>query len=92
MPQVRFSGRIEGRVQGVGFRAFTQKTAHQYQLGGWVKNESDGSVVFETQGEQKNVEAFLELIKKGPVFSKVSNHQFTEEKISDLASDFRILR
>lgn len=89
---MRFSGRIEGRVQGVGFRAFTQKTALQYQLSGWVKNEPDGSVAFEAQGQQENIEAFMELLKKGPVFSKVADVQINSEDLFENESDFRILR
>lgn len=92
MSLMRFSGRIVGRVQGVGFRFFTQKTALQFQLSGWVKNEPDGSVTFEAQGDKGHLEPFLDLLKKGPAFSKVTDYNFNEEALLDQESDFRILR
>ncbi|WP_080874422.1 acylphosphatase [Oceanobacillus timonensis] len=67
------SARVQGRVQGVGFRYFTQHTAMSYDIVGWVKNEDDGAVAFEAYGEDDQVDRFLEEIKKGPSrFAKVS--------------------
>lgn len=54
--QVRF----EGRVQGVFFRATTQKAAQRFAVTGWVRNEPDGSVLAEVQGEPAEIERFLE--------------------------------
>ena len=36
---------VAGRVQGVGFRFFTQQTALNLRITGWVKNQTDGSVI-----------------------------------------------
>ena len=92
MPLERCSAKITGRVQGVGFRAFTQKTALQYQLSGWVKNEHDGSVTLEAQGPSESLSAFKVAIEKGPVFSKVKQAHFECEVCLDDELDFRILR
>jgi len=46
----RLSARITGRVQGVGFRNFTQMRARQLGVAGWVRNEQDGSVRLEAEG------------------------------------------
>lgn len=48
-----------GRVQGVGFRATARSIAAQHPVSGWVRNESDGSVVLEVQGEGQSLERFL---------------------------------
>jgi len=48
--QERLSARITGRVQGVGFRNFTQMRARQLGVSGWVRNEQDGSVRLEAEG------------------------------------------
>lgn len=48
-----------GRVQGVGFRATVQTLAHDHRVTGWVRNEPDGSVLLEAQGEIPEVESLL---------------------------------
>ena len=63
---------VEGRVQGVGFRAFTEAQANQKGLNGWVKNRQDGAVEVEAEGPRALIEAFLENLKKGPIFSHVT--------------------
>jgi acylphosphatase len=57
---------VEGRVQGVGFRAFTQRTAINYGLSGWVRNRWDGSVELMAEGQNTDLEKFLITIKRGP--------------------------
>ncbi|WP_152654570.1 acylphosphatase [Oceanobacillus sp. CFH 90083] len=67
------SAKIQGRVQGVGFRYFTQHAAMSHDVVGWVKNEDDGAVSLEAYGEDENIDRFLEDVKKGPSrFAKVS--------------------
>ncbi|MCJ7700169.1 MAG: acylphosphatase [Anaerolineales bacterium] len=57
---------IEGRVQGVGFRAFTQRLAVSLRLTGWVRNRWDGSVETMAEGQSPEVEKFLKGIRRGP--------------------------
>ena len=54
-----------GRVQGVGFRYRAEKSASIYDIYGWIRNNSDGSVEMEVQGEEENIDKMIELIKKG---------------------------
>jgi len=63
--------RIFGRVQGVGFRAWTERQAEKLNLSGWVRNRSDGSVEVMAEGENQEVDFFLTLCQKGPLFAKV---------------------
>ena len=63
--------RVFGRVQGVGFRAWTQRQADGLSLSGWVRNRSDGSVEIMAEGSDENINFFLSLCKKGPLFAKV---------------------
>ncbi len=51
--------RIRGRVQGVGFRYWTRDEAWELGLSGWVRNEPDGSVRLQLQGEPPDIEEFL---------------------------------
>jgi acylphosphatase len=58
--------RIEGRVQGVGFRAFVEARALELGVDGWVRNRRDGSVEAVLQGAGETVEEMLALCRQGP--------------------------
>lgn len=51
--------RYTGRVQGVGFRATTRSIAAGHAVTGWVRNEPDGSVRVQIQGEARDIDACL---------------------------------
>ena len=51
--------RYEGEVQGVGFRWTSKRLANELGLTGWVRNEPDGSVSMELQGDEEQVAAFF---------------------------------
>tara|TARA_B100000686_G_C16531267_1_gene832442 strand:- start:101 stop:382 length:282 start_codon:yes stop_codon:yes gene_type:complete len=63
--------KITGRVQGVGFRAWSKKMAKTYNLKGWVKNCPDESVELEISGEETKQQKFIKDCERGPIFSKV---------------------
>ena len=54
-----------GRVQGVGFRWRALYAAQGLGLSGWVKNETDGSVTLEVQGEALAISEFLREVRGG---------------------------
>ncbi|WP_164668819.1 acylphosphatase [Virgibacillus doumboii] len=56
---------VIGRVQGVGFRYSTMQKANEYNLSGWVKNKTDGTVELEAEGDEQAVNAFINELKKG---------------------------
>lgn len=64
--------RIEGIVQGVGFRDFLMMTAVRHSLDGWVRNRSDGSVEALVSGPTKAVEVFVGAASQGPRGARVS--------------------
>ncbi len=64
--------RIEGRVQGVYYRAWTHDTAQSLGLDGWVRNADDGSVQAVFSGPPAQVEAMLARCKDGPPDAKVT--------------------
>ena len=57
---------IRGRVQGVGFRAWTELTALERRLEGWVRNRSDGSVEALFVGPDTAVAAMVATCRHGP--------------------------
>ena len=70
---------ITGRVQGVWFRANTQKKAKTLDLKGWVKNLPDGRVEAVFEGEKEQIDLVIEWCKKGPSFARVDDVQIQWE-------------
>ena len=62
---------VAGRVQGVGFRAWSERQARKLNLSGWVRNLSDGRVEIMVEGEEKDELSFWQACQKGPLFAKV---------------------
>jgi acylphosphatase len=64
--------RIEGEVQGVGFREFAVREASNRGLKGWVRNRADGTVEILACGLRSDVEAFITACIAGPRGSRVT--------------------
>ncbi|ANB58398.1 acylphosphatase [Anoxybacillus sp. B7M1] len=64
---------VHGRVQGVGFRYYAQHEALKWDLTGWVKNNEDGTVELEAQGHEERIHLFIDKIRQGSPFSKVTH-------------------
>ena len=62
---------VHGRVQDVGFRYFTVETAGRCNITGFVKNQWDGSVFIEAEGEENMLDVFVEICKQGPSMAHV---------------------
>jgi acylphosphatase len=63
--------RVEGLVQGVGFRWSAAAEAQMLGVAGWVRNEADGSVTAWAQGEAGQLDAFLRWMGHGPPGARV---------------------
>lgn len=64
---------ISGRVQNVGFRHHTRKTAQKLGITGFVKNQSDGSVYAEAAGDEENLDQFILWCHSGPTWARVDD-------------------
>jgi acylphosphatase len=75
--------RITGRVQGVGYRAWTVDEARQRELSGWVRNLADGDVEAVFSGPATVVDDMVEACRRGPSLARV-NHVMIEvaERVS----------
>ena len=65
--------RISGKVQGVFFRASARAEANRLELHGFVRNEEDGSVHAEAEGDRQNLDEFLSWCRKGPPHAQVDH-------------------
>jgi acylphosphatase len=64
---------ISGRVQGIGFRYFTQAAAARENVHGWVRNLPDGCVEALAEGEAGAIERFEHALRHGPPGARVED-------------------
>lgn len=67
----RLEARVHGRVQGVNFRATTIDRAGSLGLGGWVRNNHDGTVGVVAEGPRAQLEDLLSFLNGGPPAARV---------------------
>ncbi len=79
---------ISGRVQGVFFRAETQRAANGFNLTGWVRNITDGRVEAVFEGEEGNIEKMLDWCHIGPPAARVEEVITEEEPYTGEFRDF----
>jgi acylphosphatase len=73
--------RVTGKVQNVGFRFYTSKTANEFNISGFVTNKTDGSVYIEAEGEADAMEAFLHWCSRGPQWARVEGFEVQEQPV-----------
>jgi acylphosphatase len=66
---------VRGRVQGVGFRAWTQHQAELHGLGGWVRNLHDGRVEAVLSGASDLIDVTVKALRQGPRGAEVEDVQ-----------------
>ncbi len=90
MEKARLHVVIEGRVQGVFFRASTREEACSLGLSGWVKNCMDGRVEAVFEGESDNIEQILKWCQNGPPGAMVRNVEVNWEEATGEFDSFSI--
>lgn len=90
MTMIRKELRVTGRVQGVGFRYQTMELARVIGLTGWVRNNLDGSVTLQVQGQSEKVVQFTEKLGQAIRFARID---YVSEKDIEpqTESSFRVL-
>ncbi len=76
---------IRGRVQGVGYRAWTEYEARERGIAGWVRNRRDGSVEALFAGTQDDVHAMIEACRKGPLGARIETIDQRAAEAGELA-------
>ena len=69
---------VEGDVQGVGFRMWTQATARALGVAGWVRNRDDGRVEIHAEGSPNAVDALEAACRQGPGAARVDRVTSTD--------------
>ena len=88
---------IRGRVQGIGYRAWTEVTALERGVEGWVRNRHDGSVEALLGGPEDEVAAMIAQCRRGPPGARVDaidQREATSDEIALRRGDeiFSVLR
>ncbi|PCJ65244.1 MAG: acylphosphatase [Bacteroidetes bacterium] len=78
--------RISGKVQGVYFRASAKQIAMNLGIRGFVRNESDGSVIMEIEGDNNAVDDMVKWCKKGSALARVSSVEVSKEASRNFVS------
>ena len=82
---------VSGRVQGVGYRNYVHMAANVLGIKGWVRNELDGTVTVEMEGQQAVVDEMIENCYHGSTLSRVDKIDIRQGEVKKL-KDFKIIR
>ena len=80
--------RIEGRVQGVGYRAWAVREARGLGLSGWVRNRFDGSVEALISGAEEAADRFVSAAHQGPGAAAVASVTVSPADDEDVPASF----
>jgi acylphosphatase len=86
----RLTANIQGRVQGVSYRYYTQRTAQRLGLKGWVRNEHDGSVAVVAEGAETALKQLLEFLRNGSPAAQVHSVKFDWQDANNEFDRFEI--
>jgi acylphosphatase len=81
---------VRGRVQGVGFRWFVEREAHNLGIAGWVRNNPDSSVEILAMGTRDQIAGLRSRLREGPRSARVDDvEEFDAKPVPNLTA-FRI--
>lgn len=83
--------RVQGKVQGVFFRASARHRAQLLDICGFARNEKDGSVYIEVEGAEKNLSEFIGWCHEGPENAAVTAVKVEEGPLNRF-SEFEVKR
>ncbi|HHM21683.1 MAG TPA: acylphosphatase [Bacteroidetes bacterium] len=86
-----FNIKITGKVQGVWFRGSMQREARRLGLRGFVRNEKDGSVYAQAEGQPDALEKLVAWCQKGPPLANVEKVEVEEDRVEGFSA-FDIIR
>lgn len=83
--------KITGKVQGVSFRATTKAVADQMGIRGMIRNEKDGTLYMEAEGDDTLLEVFVEWCNEGPDRAKIEHVEVTSGALKNY-QNFEIIK
>lgn len=83
MTQKHYNIKVSGKVQNVGFRYATMKAALENNIRGFVRNQRDGSVYIEAEGDENDMDLFINWCHQGPTWARVDHVNLSESNIEN---------
>lgn len=83
--------KVSGKVQGVFFRLTTKAVADQLGVKGIARNQSDGTVYIEAEGDDFALDSFLDWCREGPEKAKVENVSYDVAEVKNYRN-FEVIR
>jgi acylphosphatase len=77
---------VRGKVQGVGYRFTCMEVAYRLKICGYIRNQRDGSVFIEAEGEQENLDQFAKWCTKGPIWARVVTCEVADGEVQGYQS------
>lgn len=90
MARSRFSAKIHGFVQGVGFRFFVREVANELGVVGYVRNMPDGGVEVLAEGDEAQLAEFLRQLRQGPRAARITRVDASWEAPTDAYDRFSV--
>ena len=88
--KMQFYVLISGKVQGVGFRNFTQRNATQLGVNGYAKNLANGKVEVVAEADKAQLDALVVLLRQGPRYARVDSLEIDERPFTGEYKSFGI--
>ena len=88
--QARYKLTVKGCVQGVGYRYFCHRKAAEYDIYGYARNLTDGSVELDIEGEKSLISEFIKDLKIGPMNASVNAVMTEELPYESIYTEFKI--
>lgn len=77
--------KVYGLVQGIFYRATAREEAEKFNITGFARNEPDGSVYIEAEGEEGNLDKFIQWCHIGPNLARVEKVEVTEDSLENFS-------
>lgn len=91
MARIRVRLRFIGRVQGVSFRQFVRRRSGPLEIGGFVRNQPDGSVVAELEGEPVAIQELERALREEHPLARIDHVQREEIPLQGSPAPVRVI-
>jgi acylphosphatase len=81
---------VQGRVQGVNYRYYTQRRAEELGVTGWVRNREDRTVEVTAEGTRAQLDDLLTFLRQGPPSARVTDVDVEWKQASGRFGEFSV--